>query len=262
MKRHMTVLDSTLSGLDNLWKSTQGSRCCANPGLYDCNLFKVAGMVSAMVFFASSAQLFAQTNTAPAAPAPVAATKTDPFSDPLIKQIEARHEKAVAGDTKETAALTTDLQKLVQEQPNNHLLQAYLGSVYTLDSRDAWPGPGKLTYLKNGGKELDAAVAAAPDNPAVRFIRAIDYYELPTFFGKRQTARDDFVILVKQVEGVTPVPYVLNVDTQQAIYYYAGLCYKQLSQVPEAKDVWERGLKLNPTSSLGVKIDAELKNVK
>jgi len=192
----------------------------------------------------------------------VPATKTDPFSDPLIKSIEARHEKAVKGDTKETKALTTDLEKLTKEQPTNYLLLAYLGSVYTLDSRDAWPGPGKLDFLKKGGKALDDAVAAAPDNPAVRFIRAIDYYELPTFFGKRQTARDDFAILVKQVEGVTPTPFVLNVETQQAIYYYAGLCYMQLSQPKDAKDAWQRGLKLNPTSALGVKIAAELKNVK
>ncbi len=81
----------------------------------------------------------------------------------------------------------------------------------------------------------------------------------PTFFGKRQTARDDFAILVKQVEGVTPSPYLLNVETQQAIYYYAGLCYYQLSQPDQAKDAWQRGLKLNPTSPLGVKIQAELK---
>jgi len=213
----------------------------------------------------------AQTNKAPAlepvvtTTAPVkkpVAAQTDPFSDPLIKQVQARHQKAVDGDTKETKALTADLEKWTKEQPDNHLLQAYLGSVYTLDSRDAWPGPGKLTYLRNGGKELDAAVGAAPDNPAVRFVRAIDYYSLPTFFGKRQTARDDFQILVKQVEGVIQTPYVLNSETQQAIYYYAGLCYKQLSQPADAKDAWTRGLKLNPSSALGVKIAAELKKLK
>ena len=188
--------------------------------------------------------------------------QSDPFSDPLIKQVQERHTKAVNGDTAETKSLTTDLEEWTKEQPNNHLLQVYLGSVYTLDSRDAWPGPGKLTYLRNGGKEMDAAVDADPDNPAVRFVRAINYYSLPTFFGKRQTARDDFQILVKQIEGVIQTPFVLNVETQQAIYYYAGLCYKQLSQTPQAKEAWGRGWKLNPTSALGVKIAAELKNTK
>jgi len=192
-------------------------------------------------------------------PAPPA--QRDPFSDPLIRQVQARHEKAVNGDKKETKALTADLEKWTQEQPTNHLLQAYLGSVYTLDSRDAWPGPGKLTYLRNGGKLLDAAVAAAPDNPAVRFVRAIDYFELPFFFGKGATAHDDFQILVRQVDGEIKTPYTLNPETRQGIYYYAGLSFKKYSQLPQAKDAWERGLKLAPNSPLAPKIKAELQKL-
>jgi hypothetical protein len=201
----------------------------------------------------------AQSNQVAAPSVPPA--QTDPFSDPLIQQVEARHEKAVNGDTRETKALTIDLEKWTREQPTNYLLEAYLGSVYTLDSRDAWPGPDKLTYLRNGGKLLDAAVAAAPDNPAVRFVRAIDYFELPWFFGKGETARDDFQILVKQVDGETKSPYTLNTETQQAIYYYAGLSFKHLSQLPQAKDAWERGIKLDPNSALAVKIKAEQEKI-
>jgi len=224
------------------------------------NYFAVVSFFLFHIFFTSS---FAQTNAPVTPPAPPSApTKTDPFSDPLIKQIQARQEKAVNGDTKETKALTADLEKWTKEQPDNHLLQVYLGSVYTLDSRDAWPGPGKLTYLRNGGKLMDAAVAAAPDNPAVRFVRAIDYYELPFFFGKGPTARDDFQILLKQIDGEVKTPYVLNIETQQAIYYYAGLSFKQLSQLQQAQDTWQRGLKLNPSSPLGVKIQAELEKMK
>lgn len=183
--------------------------------------------------------------------------QTDPFNDPLIKQVQARHEKAVNGDTKETKALTADLEKWTQEQPTNYLLQAYLGSVYTLDSRDSWWGPDKLTFLRNGGKWMDGAVAAAPDNPAVRFVRAIDYYELPSLFGKGKTARDDFQILLKQIDGEIKTPYVLDTETQQAIYLYAGKSFYQLSQYPQAKDAWQRGLKLDPNSALAVKIKAE-----
>ena len=213
-----------------------------------------------------STALHAQTNLAPAplevvpnSPVqPAAPPKTDPFDDPLIKSVEARHENAVNGDTKEAKALTADLEKWTAEQPTNFLLQAYLGSVYTLDSRDAWPGPGKLTYLKNGSKWLDGAVAAAPDNPAVRFIRAINYFELPAIFGKRQTARDDFQVLVKQIDGTEKTPYVLDTKTQQAIYYYAGLSFRQLDQMPQAKDAWAKGYKLDENSDLGKKIGDEL----
>src|SRR5476651_2384702 len=209
-------------------------------------IYKIMGWVVVSVLFMVAPGMAAAPANANGVAQAVAPAKPDPFGDPLIKQIQARQEKAVAGDTSETKALTTDLEKWTKEQPDNHLLQAYLGSVYTLDSRDAWPGPGKLTYLRNGGKELDAAVAAAPDNPAVRFVRAIDYFELPAIFGKRQTARDDFQLLVKQVEGVEKTPYVLNTETQQAIYYYAGLSFQQLSQPEQAKATWEKGLKLDP----------------
>ena len=214
-------------------------------------MIKIFRFVVSLILLATTSAL-AEPASAPAKP------KVDPFSDPLIKSVQARHDKSVAGDKKETQALTTDLEKWTKEQPNNHLLQAYLGSVYTLDSRDAWPGPGKLTYLQNGGKELDAAVLAAPNNPAVRFIRAIDYFELPAIFGKRQTARDDFVALLKEVDGEIKTPYVLNTQTQQAIYYYAGLCFKQTSQPDDAKKAWTRGQALNPTSALGVKMSTEL----
>jgi hypothetical protein len=216
-------------------------------------LFSLPGVL----FVAATTLASAQTNPAPV-PAPQTTAQVDPFSDPLIKQVQARHEKAVNGDTQETKALTADLEKWTKEQPTNYLLQAYLGSVYTLDSRDAWPGPGKLTYLRNGGKLMDGAVAAAPDNPAVRFVRAIDYYELPFFFGKGKTARDDFQILLKQVNGETKTPYTLNVETQQAIYYYAGLSFKQLSEMPQAKTAWQAGVALAPNSALAVKMNAEL----
>jgi hypothetical protein len=201
------------------------------------------------LFILASASAFAQATAKP---------KVDPFSDPLIKSIQAREDKAVAGDKTETKALTTDLEKWTKDHPDNHLFQAYLGSVYCLDSRDAWPGPGKLTFLQNGGKELDAAVLAAPNNPAVRFIRAIDYFELPAIFGKRQTARDDFVTLLKEVDGEIKTPYVLNVETQQAIYYYAGLSFQQMEQADDAKKAWTSGAALNPTSTLGMKMSTEL----
>jgi hypothetical protein len=226
-----------------------------------------------LILLAASIPLHAQSNAFPIAPAtnaPAAPTnpptstppQLDPFSDPLIKQVQARQEKAVSGDTQETKALTTDLEKWTKEQPTNYLLLAYLGSVYTLDSRDAWPGPGKLTYLRNGGKLLDAAVTAAPDNPAVRFVRAIDYFELPSIFGKRQTARDDFRILLKQVDGESPTTYALDIETQQAIYYFAGLSLQQMAQPEDARRVWIKGFALDPKSPLATKIGTELEKVK
>ena len=52
--------------------------------------------------------------------------------------------------------------------------------------------------------------------------------------------------------------YALDPPTVQAIYYYAGLSYKQISQPQQARTAWARGLALNPASDLGVKMQAEL----
>jgi hypothetical protein len=188
--------------------------------------------------------------------------QVDPFKDPLIQQVQARHEKAVQGDAREAKALTSDLEKWTHDQPQNHLLQAYLGSVYTLDSRDAWPGPGKLRYLRDGGKLMDQAVAAAPDNPAIRFIRAIDYFELPSIFGTHSTARSDFEILLRQVEGIEQTSFALDTATQQAICYYAGLSYRQIAQWPQARDAWQHGVALDPDSELGKRMNAEMLTMK
>jgi tetratricopeptide (TPR) repeat protein len=217
------------------------------------------GFTGLFLFFAPLFPLAAQTNAAVATPIPATpALRPDPFSDPLIRQVVERQRRAVAGDAQETKKLTADLEKWTKEQPDNHLLQAYLGSTYTLDSRDAWPGPGKLTFLINGGKLLDDAVMADPLNPAVRFVRAIDYFELPAIFGKRQTARDDFQILLRQIDGKAGAIYALNADTIQAIYYYAGQALRQEGKRPEAREAWQRGFRIDPASDLGVKIGAEL----
>ena len=193
---------------------------------------------------------------------PPPALSPDPFSDPLIVKIVARYEKAWQGDRKETKSLTADLERWCKDEPDNYLLMAYLGSVYALDSRDAWIGPGKLDYLHKGDKALDAAVSGDPSNPAVRLLRAINYYELPAVLGKHRAAHDDFEYLLAQLKGTLPMPFTLTNDSKQAIYYYAGLSELQFDQKEDAREAWETGLALDPKSKLGGKIQAELAKLK
>jgi tetratricopeptide (TPR) repeat protein len=188
-----------------------------------------------------------------------AARAEDPFTDPLIKQIQERHEKGVQGDKKEVKLLMEDLEKLSKERPGNALIKAYLGSTYTLRSRDVFVGPSKYHYLKEGLKTMDAAVDAAPTDPAVRFIRAVNNFHLPAFCNRRATARNDFQILLQEVSAEKPPD--LNTETVQAIYYYAGLSYQQQSLKGEARDTLQRGLDLAPASELAKKIQVALSKI-
>ena len=127
--------------------------------------------------------------------APVSET----YSHPLLNQIYEMHSLAEAGNEDATRRLVAWLEELTAEQPENGILLVYLGSAYTLASRDAFIGPGKLRYLMSGRDCMDRAVALRPDDPNVRFIRGINNYHLPTLFNRRSIARDDFRKLVDQL---------------------------------------------------------------
>ena len=58
------------------------------------------------------------------------------------------------------------------------------------------------------------------------------------------------------------MPFTLNNDSKQAIYYYAGLSEVQFSQPSDAKDAWQTGWAIDPKSKLGMKMQAELAKLK
>jgi tetratricopeptide (TPR) repeat protein len=183
----------------------------------------------------------------------------DAFHQPLIQEIQALHEKSEKGDKQATRELVERLEGLHKEKPTNSLIQAYLGSAYTLASRDAFPGPKKMEHLKVGLKTMDKAVESDPENIPTRFIRAVNNYNLPTFINRRDNAREDFEILLSQIKKK---PDQLNPLTNQAIYYYAGLSFKQLSRKDEARSAWEDGLRLDQQSDIGLKIADEFKKIR
>lgn len=188
----------------------------------------------------------------------------DPFEDPLILEIHALHEKAAKGDEDATEDLVEKLEELTEKDPKNALLKAYLGSAYTLASRDAFYGPNKLKLLKKGLQTMDAAVESDPENCPARFIRAVNNFNLPAFVNRRDNARTDFAYLLKQLnEAETGShPLELSAITRQAIYYYAGLCQVQLKQTADAKSAFEKAYGLDAHSDLAEKIAVELNKLK
>ena len=183
------------------------------------------------------------------------APTSETYSHPLLNQIFEMHSLAEAGNKDATRRLVAWLEELTSEQPDNGILLVYLGSAYTLASRDAFIGPGKLRYLMAGRDCMDRAVAMRPDDANVRFIRAINNYHLPTLFNRRSIARDDFRKLVDQIEKD---PQVVDSLTSLAIYYYAGLCFAQLEEENNARASWQKGLDLKINGPLTAKISDEL----
>ena len=104
-------------------------------------------------------------------------------------------------------------------QPNDQLARVYLGSAWTLRSRDLPIGPGKLSAFRKGIALMDEAAAAAPNDAEVLLLRAVTNEALPVFLGRRKVARtqlDDLLILV--AKGAAK----LKPADQQLLYLNAG----------------------------------------
>ena len=102
-------------------------------------------------------------------------------NDPAINALYAR---ALAGDTAAVNECIAALEKRLAENPNDQLARVYLGSSYTLRSRDLPIGPAKLSALRKGIALMDEAAAAAPENASVQLNRAVTNQALPAFLGQ------------------------------------------------------------------------------
>lgn len=101
-----------------------------------------------------------------------------------------RQEAAQAAGKAGRAALLAALEAEYAASPDP-LLLAWLGSARSLQAIDA-PLSRKLDWMRRGAADLDAAVAAAPEDAAVRLTRAQHGVAIPKIFGRHRISRTDF----------------------------------------------------------------------
>lgn len=136
-----------------------------------------------------------------------------------------------ADDAKVIDAYIAKFQARLDADPKDQLAKVNLGSAYTLRSAESFWGPKKMEYLKKGGALMDEAVAAAPKDPRVRFLRAANSYRVPKRFGRRSLAVDDFRILMPiAIKG----GHGLKRRERQAMLYYAWRTFEEEGQLAEA----------------------------
>jgi hypothetical protein len=84
-----------------------------------------------------------------------------------------------------------------------NLARAYRGAIAVARAKHGFNPNRKLRHLKAGGPPLDSAVAAAPGDAEVRYLRLVSAYYLPFFLGRRDSVRADFAALARILPGVT-----------------------------------------------------------
>jgi hypothetical protein len=116
------------------------------------------------------------------------------------KEIASLYQRALAGDKSAVDRCIEKLEAALAADSKNQLARVYLGSAYTLRSRDLGFGPKKLQALRHGLALMDEAVAAEPDTPTVRLARALTTSALPAFFGRAAQSRKDFELLAEMAK--------------------------------------------------------------
>ncbi len=116
------------------------------------------------------------------------------------KEIQALYRRAVAGDKEAVNQCIEKLETVLTTDPKNQLARVYLGSSYTLRSRDLGFGPTKLRILRQGLAIMDEAVAGAPNEYKIRLVRALTTSSLPAFLGQRTNSKKDFESLAQMAK--------------------------------------------------------------
>jgi hypothetical protein len=168
------------------------------------------------------------------------------------KDFAALYARGLAGDQQAVIDCVNALEGHLEKQPDDQRARVYLGSCWTLRSRDLPIGPGKLTALRKGIALMDEAAAAAPNDSKVLLLRAVTDEALPRFLGRGRIAREQLNHLVTIAETS---PEQLSARDRQLLYLNAGEAALRSGEKVRARELWERGL----TISTDLKLNAELK---
>lgn len=162
------------------------------------------------------------------------------------------HSLGAAGDAEAVIKAAEYFQKALNLQPGNNEIRAWLGSATVMKARDAWM-MDKMTFSRKGMNLLDSAVAAEPENLAIRVIRGNSYLNPPSFLGKDQAAIGDFEFALGKIKVRNP----LNIEQAQEVQYKVGLAYKKVNDGARAKENFTAAAALAPETELARQIQRE-----
>jgi hypothetical protein len=163
--------------------------------------------------------------------------------------------RGLRGDEQAVVDCISALEAKLAIQPNDQLARVYLGSAWTLRSRDLPIGPGKLSALRKGVTLMDEAAAAAPNNADVLLLRAVTNEALPVFLGQRKVAHAQLDELLARLEKGSAK---LKPADQQLLYLNAGEAAKRAGDKERARELWRRGAALKADAKLTQEITAAL----
>jgi hypothetical protein len=130
------------------------------------------------------------------------------------------------------------LEQLRLEYPDYPLAEACHGSIMLLIARDETNPLERLKWARNGLELLDKAVAAAPNDSRIRYLRGRSAYRLPEeYFQRTRTVIEDYSFLIEREplqEGI------LGANDYTRITYELGEAYRRIDLNEDAARCWTK----------------------
>jgi tetratricopeptide (TPR) repeat protein len=146
------------------------------------------------------------------------------------------------------------------KNPTDPRTEVYTGSLRLWEAAHTWELWRKNTLSKEGIGMLDSAVEADPQSLEIRFVRAVTYYSLPSFFHRREQSAQDFTLLATHAPAAAS-DGELEPRLAAASLYFHGLFLRDSSQDKAAKDAWREAISVAPDSRAARDSAEELKKL-
>ena len=145
------------------------------------------------------------------------------------------------------------LESALVADPGNTFARTLLGSAIVISAREPiWPGT-RIRRVREGLAVMDTALRENPDDPDARFTRASNNLFLPDLFHRRETVRADFAWLQERADRGEFAP-----DFRQYVFLYHGYALKRWGDTKRARELWEAGLNIAPSSKVAAELRHEL----
>ncbi len=153
------------------------------------------------------------------------------------------------------AATRADLETVVAARPEDALARVYLGRVLVLQAATLSPRDA-LRQAREGCAMMDAAVASAPRDAAIRFVRARSDYQMPMILDRESVAVRDFATLVaaaREADGGG-----MDAALRRAIFFHAGSLALKRSEPSRAIDLLQAAAQVTADSPTDADVQSML----
>lgn len=167
-------------------------------------------------------------------------------TEELFVEAMSLYQLGLSGDKEAVPQAFRLLINVLQNDRQNLLAEAYLGSVISLMGRDAQDANDRFKFVIKGLKILDKVVSLSPEHVEIRGMRAFVCAKLPEqFFHRSVTAIEDFSYLVlRYEEDETLFPK----EFYHQILFELALAYHRLDKKSEAESTCHKLLSLTSDS--------------